>query len=89
MNNYNSGASAYSIYDYIISEDLGGTKAYEKLNKFERTRLLSARAYEISMGSKPAIKVKKGEAMLTKDYVKVAEEELDKNKLELEVYKNK
>ena len=33
MNNYNSGASAYSIYDYIISEDLGGTKAYEKLNK--------------------------------------------------------
>ena len=61
----------------------------KKLNKFEMTRLLSARTEEIAMGSKPAIKVKKADAQLTKDYVRIAEEEYEKDKLELEVYKTR
>ena len=53
------------------------------LNKFEKTRLVSARALEISKGDKPNVKTK---GKLTQDYVKIAEEELDKGKLNLEVY---
>jgi len=60
----------------------------KKLNKFEDTRLFSARAVEISEGDKPKIKVKKGEALLTKDYIKIAKEEEAKGKLELEIYEN-
>ncbi len=58
----------------------------EKLNKFEKTRLLSARALELAQGDKPKVKVSKG-VKISKDYVKIAQEEYDKGKLELEVYK--
>jgi len=57
-----------------------------KLNKFEKTKLLSSRALEIANGAKPKIKVSK-EVLLNKDYVKIAQEELEKGKLELELYK--
>ena len=55
----------------------------EKLNKFEKTRLVSTRALEIAEGDKPKVK-KTGK--LTQDYVKIAEEELEKGKIEFEYY---
>lgn len=58
----------------------------ENLNKFEKTRLLSARALELSNGAEPKIKVDK-EILLTRDFVKVAEQELEEGKLELEILK--
>lgn len=63
-------------------------KETKKLNKFEKTRLLSARALELAFGSKPTIKIKKEDNQLTKDYVKIAEAELAKDKLELDIYRN-
>ena len=60
--------------------------AQEKLNKFEKARLLSARALELSEGDKPTIKTTKG-VKLTKDYVKIAEEEYNQGKLNLEIYR--
>ena len=59
----------------------------KKLNKFEETRLFSARAIEIAEGDKPKIAVKKNTATLTKDYVNIAREEYEKGKLELEIYR--
>ena len=56
----------------------------KKLNKFEKTRLVSARALEISQGDKPLVKTK---GKLTQDYVKIAEEELVSDKIPLEVYR--
>ena len=50
----------------------------KKLNKFEETRLLSARALEISKGAKAKEKIKKDGALLSQDYVKIAEKELEK-----------
>lgn len=58
----------------------------QHLNKFERARLLSARALELSKGDKPKVKVGKG-SKISKDYVKIAEQELDEGKLGLEIYK--
>ena len=58
----------------------------KKLNKFEETRLYSARALELAEGDKPKIKTKKGELLRTNDYVRVAKEEEKKGKLDLEIY---
>lgn len=58
----------------------------QRLNKFERTRLLAARALELAEGDKPKVEVSK-ELRLTKDYVKIAELELEQGVLELEVYR--
>ncbi|MFW5704232.1 MAG: DNA-directed RNA polymerase subunit omega [Nanoarchaeota archaeon] len=60
----------------------------EKLNKFEKTRLLSARAEELASGDKPKVKSSKKGKVLTQDYVKIAEAEFDSGKLELEVKKD-
>ena len=60
-----------------------------KMNKFEETRILSARALELAEGDKPKVKLAKGSAKLTKDYVKIAEQELKEGKLELEIYRAK
>ena len=59
----------------------------KKLNKFEITRLLSARAYELSKGAKSKVEIKKKGALLGNDYVHVAEKELKTEKLELDIYK--
>jgi len=56
-----------------------------KLNKFENTRLLSARAFELSAGATPRIKVKKG-LLLGRDYVDIAKQELEAGVLDLEIY---
>jgi DNA-directed RNA polymerase subunit K/omega len=65
------------------------------LNKFEFTRLLSARASELEAGAKPKIsmaiitdklKLIKGK-ILSQDYVKIAKEEFYQNKIELEIKK--
>lgn len=58
----------------------------EKLNKFERTRILAARALELAEGDKPKVKVD-DTPKLSKDYVKIAEEELETGKIELEIYR--
>ena len=58
----------------------------QKLNKFERARLLSARALELSKGDKPKVKVPKI-SRISKDYVLVAEQELAEGKLDLEIYR--
>ena len=59
-----------------------------KLNKFEKTRILSARALEIANGAKPNIDIDLKDK-LNRDYVKIAEMELEQGKLDLEIYKNK
>ena len=65
------------------------TKATEvKLNKFEKTRLLSARALELAEGDAPRVKVEKG-VKLSGDYIKIAQKELEAGKLELEIYHSK
>ena len=56
------------------------------MNKFEKTRILSARALEIANGAKPTIDVDMKD-MLNRDYVKIAEQELAEGKLDLELYK--
>jgi len=65
------------------------SKEEKKTNKFERTRLLSARALEISKGAKPKINTKKHgiDIKLNTDYIKVAQKELEEGKLDLEVLK--
>lgn len=61
-------------------------KQIQKLNKFERARLLSARALELAEGDKSNVKTSKG-VKISKDYVKIAEEELEQGKLDLEIYR--
>lgn len=58
------------------------------MNKFERARLLTARAEELATGDKPKVKVPKEMKgkLLTQDYVKLAEMELEKGLLDLEIY---
>ena len=58
-------------------------------NKFEETRMLSARALELSRGAKPKIKLDPKKVYLAKDWVLVAKEELDKGLLDLEIYRTK
>lgn len=59
-------------------------------NKFEQTRLLSARALELAEGDKPKVEVPKEMQgkLMSKDYVKIAEMELEQGLLDLEVYDN-
>ncbi|MEC8221328.1 MAG: DNA-directed RNA polymerase subunit omega [Nanoarchaeota archaeon] len=59
-----------------------------KLNKFERTRLFSARAAEIAAGAKPLLDLEKeGLSMsLSRDYVKIAQREFELDLLDLELY---
>lgn len=60
-----------------------------KLNKFEKAVLLTARANEIGNGAKPKIEGKTVDnAKRTHDYVKIAVEEYAQDKNELEVVKN-
>lgn len=60
----------------------------EKLNKFEKARILSARGLELAEGATPKVKLEKGKVYLEKDYVKVAEQELNEGKLDLEIYRD-
>ena len=65
------------------------------LNKFEFTRLLSARASELEGGAKPKISMKiittklglKKGKILSQDYVKIAKEEFYQDKIGLEIKK--
>ncbi|MCA9487163.1 DNA-directed RNA polymerase subunit omega [Candidatus Woesearchaeota archaeon] len=61
----------------------------EKLNKFEKTRLLTARALEISKGAKPKLSEEElgFTPLTTQDYLKIAEREFESGLLELEVLK--
>lgn len=61
----------------------------DRLNKFELTRILSARALELSEGAKPKVELEKGKVYLSKDYVDIAQRELEEGVLDLEIYKNK
>ncbi len=63
------------------------TEEKKRLNKFEKTRLLSARAYELSKGATPKVKVAKKDILLSNDYVKIAQEEMESGKLELDIHK--
>jgi DNA-directed RNA polymerase subunit K/omega len=64
-------------------------EAQEKLNKFEMTRVLSARALELAEGDEAKVKLPKEmkNRTLTQDYVKIAQMEFDAGKLDLEIYK--
>ena len=62
----------------------------QPLNKFEKTRLLAARALELAEGDAPKVPLDEQEfprPILTKDYVRIAEKELDAGELELDVYR--
>ena len=63
----------------------------ESMNKFERTRLLGARAAEIAAGAQPKVNVDKEEieALYSRDYVKIAQKEYEEGVLDLELYKEK
>jgi DNA-directed RNA polymerase subunit K/omega len=59
----------------------------EKMNKFEKTRLISARALELAEGAKAKIDISKMGTLLEKDYVKIAEKEYEEGLLDLEIHK--
>ena len=61
----------------------------EKSNKFEDTRIFSARAAEIAGGAKPKIDLEKEgfkKPILARDFVKIAKVEFEKGLLDLELY---
>lgn len=58
--------------------------ASKKLTRFEKARLIGARALQISMGAKPQVEVK--ESM---DPVDIARKELEKKVIPLDVRRNK
>ena len=60
-----------------------------KMNKFETTRILTARALELQHGAKAKVEVEKEKVLLEKDYVEIAQKELDANLLDLEIYHKK
>ena len=57
-----------------------------KLNKFEKCRLLSARAGELVEGDEANVEVGEG-AQLSRDCAKTADKELEEDKLDLEIYR--
>jgi DNA-directed RNA polymerase subunit K/omega len=57
-----------------------------KLNKFEKCRLLSARAGELVEGDQANVEVGEG-AQLARDCAKTADKELEEGKLDLEIYR--
>lgn len=58
-----------------------------QLNKFEKTRLLSSRALELSKGATPKIDLEKENLQITlsRDLIKIAEMEYEQGLLELEI----
>jgi len=63
-------------------------KKIKKLNKFEESRLFSARAEELAAGDKPNVESAEGKVNLTKDYINLAKEEYDSDKFDLEIYED-
>lgn len=59
----------------------------KKLNKFEMSRLLGARALELSRGAEPKIDIEKENLtiFLSRDLVEIAKIEFEKGLLELKV----
>lgn len=59
----------------------------ETLNKFEKSRLLGARALELSKGAKPRIDIEKEglTILLSRDLIKIAQLEYERGLLELKV----
>lgn len=60
-------------------------KSKKVMNKFDNTRLLSARAYELSVGAKPKVDIGAG-VLLGRDYIKIAQREFEEGLLDLEIY---
>jgi len=58
-----------------------------KLNKFEKARILSARGLELTKGAKVKVELEEDKVYLEKDYVKLAEKELEEDSFDLEIYK--
>ena len=56
--------------------------AAKKLTRFERARLIGARALQLSMGAKPQVKVEDAKSI---DPIDIALLELAKNKMPLDV----
>ncbi|NQZ85577.1 MAG: DNA-directed RNA polymerase subunit omega [Nanoarchaeales archaeon] len=61
----------------------------KKLNKYERCRLLAARAGELVEGDKPNVKIDESKPQLARDCNETAERELEEGTLELEIYHSK
>lgn len=57
------------------------------LNKFEKSRLLGARALELSKGAQPLVDVEGLNILLSRDLIKIAQLEFDQGKLDLQVLK--
>ena len=60
---------------------------HKELNKFEKSRLLGARALELSKGAEPLVDIKKEEieTLLSRDLIKIAQLEFEQGKLDLEI----
>jgi len=60
----------------------------DKMNKFEKVRIISARALELTSGAIPKIDITDMKRpIMEKDYVVIAQKELDAGLLDLEIYK--
>lgn len=57
----------------------------EEYNKFEKARLVGARALQLSMGAPPLVKVNKKED----SYIDIAKRELEKGVLPITVKRNR
>ncbi|MCL4391306.1 MAG: DNA-directed RNA polymerase subunit K [Candidatus Parvarchaeota archaeon] len=57
----------------------------EEYNKFEKARLVGARALQLSMGAPPLIKINKKED----SYIDIAKRELEKGVLPITVKRNR
>lgn len=60
----------------------------EGLNKFEKSRLLGARALELSKGAEPLVDIEGLNVLLSRDLIKIAQMEFDQGKLDLEILKH-
>lgn len=78
------------LLNQLMKKKIIELKKMEKLNKFEKSRLLGARALELSRGAKPKIDIEKEKIsiLLSRDLIKIAQLEYERGLLELKVIKN-
>jgi len=74
--------SAAPLHFHLTKNKGEDIMAAKKLTRFERARLIGARALQLSMGAKPQVKVEDAKSI---DPIDIALLELAKNKMPLDV----